>query len=150
MCVSPANLEVTPFRVAAAPQTSSLHAGIDTSASRKDTSSNTSAKDLHDLGLDCMSIRQINKRKSVLLPFRKGLPQHIGDLFFNKYPISKLETGGEKLLFRPYWGINVNDHSIDHHVCIKILYHMVLPRDIVFALQISSSKMMKYFSVVLL
>lgn len=57
---------------------------------------NASAKDLHGLGGDCMSIHKTNKGKFVLLPFKNGPGPLVDDLFLDKYSVLELETDGKK------------------------------------------------------
>ncbi|KAI5654085.1 hypothetical protein M9H77_31272 [Catharanthus roseus] len=111
------------------PRSSNLHVASDTPASWKDTSSNG---------------------KFIFPPFKEGPAPQFDDPFFDKYPIPKLETGEEEILFRHDSNLNVNDRSIDPSVYAEMLDHMVLPRDIIFASQISFSELMKYFPTALM
>lgn len=104
----------------------------DTTTSQRDTSSNA-LKRSHGLKADCYVVHHTNKEKSIILPFKEGPTPRIDDLFFEKYPVPKLETSSEEILFRSHWNLIVNDRSIDPMVCAKMLDHMVLPQDIMFA-----------------
>lgn len=76
------------------PQPSSFNAEMDASGSRRGASTDAS-------GANCMSICKMNKGKSVLLNFKKGHVPLVDDSFFEKYPISELDTDGEEVLLRP-------------------------------------------------
>ncbi|KAI5669833.1 hypothetical protein M9H77_19686 [Catharanthus roseus] len=88
--------------------------------------------------------------KSGVLPFKEVPSPKIDDMFFDQYPIPKLETGGEEILFRPNWSLNVNDRIIDPRVCSKMLDHKVRPRDRIFTSQISFVELMTYFPIALM
>lgn len=62
----------------------------------------------------------------------------------------ELELGEEKIIIQPDWDVNMNDRSIDSRACVEMLDHLVLPCDIIFASQISSPKLMKYFPATLM
>ncbi|KAI5672181.1 hypothetical protein M9H77_12545 [Catharanthus roseus] len=51
--------------------------------------------------------------KSVNLPYKDGPVLNIDDPFFDKYPISELDMGGEEVLFHLDWNLNVKDRTID-------------------------------------
>lgn len=110
----------------------------------------SASKKSHGLGDDCYVLCRTDNGKSVLLPFKEGPGLHVDNLFFDKYPVRELGTGGKEILFWPDWDSNVNDPSIDPRVYVEILDHLVLPRDIMFASQISSLELMKYFSTALI
>lgn len=99
---------------------------------------------------DSMIVYQMGKGKSLLLPFKKGLVPRVDDPFLDEYRVSKIVFGGKEILFRPEWGINMNDRMIDPHVCAEMFDHMVLPWDIAFASQIASPKLMRYFPAALM
>lgn len=75
------------------------------------------------------------------LPFKDSPILKVDDLFFNKYPIPELDTGNEEILFRPAWNLNVNDRSLDPYVCSEMPDHLVLSRDRVFGVQVSSKEL---------
>lgn len=79
------------------------------------------------------------------LPFKDSPIPKLDDPFFNKYPIPKLDTDNEEILFRPAWNLNMNGHFLDPRVCSEMLDHLVLPRDRVFGAQVSSEELMMYF-----
>lgn len=121
------------------------HTATDTPVSRRNTLSNVSKRSY--LRSHCYVVRHTNKGN---LSFKKGLAPRVDEPFFNKYLVPELETGGEEILFRPDWNVNVNDHTIDPRVCTEILNHIVFPWDVMFASQISSTKLMTYFSITLM
>lgn len=101
-----------PSFVLATPRSPNTYIASDILISRRDTSSNASKKS-QGLGANCYAVHWKDKGKSVLLPFKEGLAPLVDDLFFHKYPVPKFEMGGEDVLFRPDWDLNVNDGSID-------------------------------------
>lgn len=56
----------------------------------------------------------------------------------------EVEIGGEEILFQADWNLNVNNRTIDPIICVEMLDHIALPRDIMFESQILSLEMMTY------
>lgn len=132
------------FPCSATPRSPNPHVASNAHTLQRDTTSNSSKKS-HSLGVDCYAVRRIDKGKFVLLPFKEGPTPHVDDPFSNTYPVSELETGEEEILFWPNWDLDMNDCSIDPPVCVEMLDQLVHPRNIMFASQISSPELMKYF-----
>lgn len=97
-------------------RTTNPRAASDTPTQRRDTSLNTSKRS-YVLRGDCYTVRHTDKGKSVILLFKEGPTPRVDDSFFDKYPMPELETGGEEILFRPNWNLNVNDCTNDPKVC---------------------------------
>lgn len=58
------------------------------------------SKHSHGFEGDCYSIRHTDKGKSINFPLKDGPALKVDDLFFDKYLVPELETGGEEILFR--------------------------------------------------
>lgn len=141
--------ERIPSRVFATARSANPHAATDTPTSLKYTSSNASKRS-YGLKDYCYVVFHRNKGKSVLFLFKDGPASRVDDPFFDKYLVPELKMGSEEILFSSDWNLNVNDRTIDPRVFAKMLDHIVLNKDIMFASQILSAELMTYFLAVLM